>query len=114
MSEFPAPPSRPRLNGKTEFLPFNRGRDGGAGNSDIAGDFRVGYLYADQPEGKAIFSRDVWLDVIGKFVHLEQGDDGKPTMIFPRFQQLDAVRRMMGHASAHGAGNNYLIKHSAG
>jgi type I restriction enzyme, R subunit len=102
------------MNGKTGFLPFNRGRDGGAGNPDIAGDFRVGYLYADQPEGKAIFSREVWLDVIGKFVHLEQGDDGKATMIFPRFQQLDAVRRMTAHARAHGAGNNYLIQHSAG
>jgi len=102
------------LNGKTRFLPFNRGRDGGAGNSDISGEFRVAYLYADQPEGKAIFSREVWLDVIGRFVHLEQGDDGKATMIFPRFQQLDAVRRMMAHARAHGAGNNYLIQHSAG
>src|SRR5690606_41992293 len=38
-------------NGKTRFLPFNRGRDGGAGNPDVAGDFRVAYLYADQPEG---------------------------------------------------------------
>lgn len=44
------------MNGKTRFLPFNRGRDGGAGNSDISGEFRVAYLYADQPEGKAILS----------------------------------------------------------
>ena len=102
------------MNGMTRFLPFNRGRDGGAGNSDISGEFRVAYLYADQPEGKAIFSREVWLDVIGRFVHLEQGEDGKAAMIFPRFQQLDAVRRMMAHALAHGAGNNYLIQHSAG
>ena len=35
-------------------------------------------------------------------------------MIFPRFQQLDAVRRMMAYARAHGAGGNYLIQHSAG
>ena len=86
----------------------------GAGNSDISGEFRVAYLYADQPEGKAIFSRDVWLDVIGRLVHLEQGDDGRATMIFPRFQQLDAVRRMMADARAHGVGGNYLIQHSAG
>ena len=59
-------------NGKTHFLPFNRGRDGGAGNSDIEGEFRVAYLYADQPGGKAIFSREVLLDVIGRFVHLER------------------------------------------
>jgi type I restriction enzyme R subunit len=43
------------MNGKTRFLPFNRGRDGGAGNSDISGEFRVAYLYADQPEGKRSF-----------------------------------------------------------
>ena len=54
------------------------------------------------------------LDVIGRFVHLEPDEGGKATMIFPRFQQLDAVRRMMAHARAHGAGNNYLIQHSAG
>jgi type I restriction enzyme R subunit len=52
--------------------------------------------------------------VIGRFVHVEQGDDGKASMIFPRFQQLDAVRRMMAHARAHGVGDNYLIQHSAG
>ena len=58
-------------NGKTRFLPFNRGRDGGAGNPDIADEFRIAYLYADQPEGKAIFSREVLLDVIGKFLHVD-------------------------------------------
>jgi type I restriction enzyme, R subunit len=102
------------MNGKTRFLPFNRGLEGGAGNPDIADEFRVAYLYADQPEGKAIFSREILLDVIGRFIHLEQGDDGKATMIFPRFQQLDAVRRMMAYARAHGTGGNYLIQHSAG
>ena len=109
-------------NGKTRFLPFNRGRDGGAGNPDIEGEFRVAYLYADQPEGKAIFSRDVLLDVIGRFVHLESQEtpiaDGTPqlreTLIFPRFQQLDAVRKMMTHARSFGPGRNYLIQHSAG
>ncbi|MCY3877912.1 MAG: DEAD/DEAH box helicase family protein [Rhodobacteraceae bacterium] len=35
-------------------------------------------------------------------------------MIFPRFQQLDAVRRIMDHAVEHGTGCNYLIQHSAG
>ncbi len=109
-------------NGKTRFLPFNRGRDGGAGNPDIENEFRVAYLYADQPEGKAIFSRDVLLDVIGRFVHLESQEtpsaDGtsqpRETLIFPRFQQLDAVRKMMTHARNFGPGRNYLIQHSAG
>lgn len=109
-------------NGRTRFLPFNRGRDGGAGNPDIEGDFRVAYLYADQPEGKAVFSRDVLLDIIGRFAHLDRQEFPKPdgsaevkeTVIFPRFQQLDAVRKMMAHARAFGPGRNYLIQHSAG
>jgi type I restriction enzyme, R subunit len=100
-------------NGKTRFLPFNRGRDGGAGNPDIQNEFRVAYLYANQPDGKAIFSRDIWLDIIGRFVHLEKSN-GKETLIFPRFQQLDAVTKMMDHAQTFGTGNNYLIQHSAG
>lgn len=109
-------------NGKTQFLPFNRGRDGGAGNSDIEGEFRVAYLYADQPGSKAVFSREVLLDVIGRFVHLDRQETptaaGTPeireTLIFPRFHQLDSVRRMMTHASSFGPGRNYLIQHSAG
>lgn len=109
-------------NGRTRFLPFNRGRDGGAGNPAIEGDFRVAYLYADQPDGKAVFSRDVLLDIIGRFAHLDRQEFPKPdgsaevkeTVIFPRFQQLDAVRKMMAHARAFGPGRNYLIQHSAG
>ena len=105
-------------NGKTYFLPFNRGRDGGAGNPDIDDEFRIAYLYSDQPDAQAIFSRDVLVDVIGRFVHLERkevpGKNGQPVMIFPRFQQLDAVRKIMAHALVFGTGNNYLIQHSAG
>lgn len=100
-------------NGKTRFLPFNRGRDGGAGNLDIQDEFRIAYLYADQPDGKAIFSRDILLAIIGRFMHLES-DEGKNIMIFPRYQQLDAVRKMMDHARAFGTGHDYLIQHSAG
>ena len=110
------------MNGRTHFLPFNRGHEGGAGNPDIKNEFRIAYLYADQPECKAVFSRDVLLDVIGRFVHLERqeeiGKKGKPvvreTMIFPRFQQLDVVVKLIDHARTFGTGNNYLIQHSAG
>jgi len=109
-------------NGRTGFLPFNRGRDGGSGNPDIGAEFRVAYLYADQPEGKAIFSRDVLLDVVGRFVHLDSQEtptaNGAPqlreTLIFPRFQQLDAVRKIVTHARSFGPGRNYLVQHSAG
>lgn len=103
------------LNGRTRFLPFNRGCDMGAGNPDIPGEFRVAYLYADQPQGKAVFSREVLLEIIGKFLHLDVNEeDGKSVMIFPRYHQLDAVRKLMAHARAHGPGHNYLIQHSAG
>lgn len=109
-------------NGKTFFLPFNRGRDGGGGNPDIEGEFRIAYLYADQPEGKAVLGREVLLDIIGRFLFAErkekEREDGstitEKTLIFPRFQQLDAVRKLMAHAKATGPGQNYLIQHSAG
>lgn len=100
-------------NGKTWFLPFNRGRDGGAGNPDISDENRVAYLYRDLPEVKAVLSREVLLDVIGRFIHLER-DGGKETLIFPRFQQLNAVRKILSDAQRNGTGQNYLIQHSAG
>lgn len=100
-------------NGRTRFLPFNRGNGGGAGNPDIAGEFRVAYLWADQPEGRAIFSRSILLDIIGRFVHLETAES-REALIFPRFHQIDAVLRMLAHARENGTGQNYLIQHSAG
>lgn len=100
-------------NGKTRFLPFNRGHDGGAGNPDIGGEFRVAYLWTDQPDGRAIFSRDILLDIIGRFLHLD-GTNGKEALIFPRFHQIDAVLKMLAHTRVNGSGNNYLIQHSAG
>lgn len=101
------------MNGKTRFLPFNRGRDGGAGNPDVPGENRVAYLYKDLPEAKAVFSREVLLDLIGRFIHLERSD-GKEVLIFPRFQQFDAVRKLLSDGRSRGAGQNYLIQHSAG
>lgn len=101
------------MNGKTRFLPFNRGRDGGAGNPDVPGENRVAYLYKDLPEGKAVFSREVLLDLIGRFIHLERSG-GKEVLIFPRFQQFDAVRKLLADAKGNGPGQNYLVQHSAG
>lgn len=101
------------MNGKTRFLPFNRGRAGGAGNPDVQGENRVAYLYKDLPEGRAVLSREVLLDLIGRFIHLER-NDGKEALIFPRFQQFDAVRALLADARKKGAGQNYLIQHSAG
>ena len=101
------------MNGKTRFLPFNRGRDGGAGNPDVQGENRVAYLYKDLAGSKAVLSREALLDLIGRFIHLERSG-GKEVLIFPRFQQMDAVRRVLADAKVNGAGQNYLIQHSAG
>ncbi|HIO96920.1 MAG TPA: type I restriction endonuclease subunit R, partial [Leucothrix sp.] len=62
-----------------------------------------------------------WLEIIGRFIHLqtetfefEGRSRKKQKMIFPRFHQLDAVRKMTAHAQENGAGSNYLVQHSAG
>ena len=96
-----------RLAGpKTRFLPFNRGRFGGAGNPPVpptrAG-FPTDYLWEE------VWARDSVLDLVRQFIHeVEQEDDrGRKTgarfLIFPRYQQLDCVRRLVRHARDHGA-----------
>jgi type I restriction enzyme R subunit len=59
-----------------------------------------------------------WLDILGRFVHVEKPAKGRPhsegTVIFPRFQQWDAVLACSSHAAEHGPGHNYLVQHSAG
>ena len=58
-------------------------------------------------------SRAILLDIIGRFIHLDTSGKAE-ALIFPRFQQLDAVRKLISHAGQFGAGRNYLIQHSAG
>lgn len=105
-------------NGRSRFLPFNRGRDGGAGNPDIEDEFRIAYLYRDIGERKAVFSREVLLTILHRFVLVDEVEqpDGrvKRTTIWPRYQQLDAVLSILRDAKANGAGQNYLCQHSAG
>lgn len=106
-------------NGKTQFLPLNRGRDGRAGNPEDTNEFPVAHLYADVDGRNAIFSREVLLDIVANFAQEVQERDPKTGQekryfIFPRFHQIDAVRTMTADARANGAGQNYLIQHSAG
>lgn len=109
-------------NGKTFFLPFNRGRKNGstsisqgAGNDDIKNEYRIAYLYQDGEWGKAIFSREVLLSIIGQFCHIQKGKKGDgEKLIFPRFHQLDAVRHLLDIAANDGPGHSYLTQHSAG
>ena len=105
-----------RLEGaKTRFLPFNRGRFGGAGNPPVP-PTRAGY--ATEYLWREVWARDSVLDLIRQFIHEVDAEDGRgrrtKRIIFPRYQQLDAVRRMVSHARRHGAGRRYLVQHSAG
>ncbi|MDQ0157917.1 type I restriction endonuclease subunit R [Robertmurraya andreesenii] len=107
-----------RLNGnKTFFLPFNRGNNGGQGNPVVYGDYRTSYLWKD------ILQKDSLLDILFRFVYVELDEikdstgeivEKKETVIFPRYHQLDVVRKVEVDVKEKGVGNNYLIQHSAG
>jgi type I restriction enzyme R subunit len=115
-----------RLNGdRSYFLPFNRGSHPGqiqcgAGNPQHPSGHRTGYFWED------VLERDSFIDIMSSYVFLETReetiDDGsgvrqtvtKETMIFPRFHQLDSVRKLISTAREEKAGHNYLIQHSAG
>ncbi len=102
---------------RTRFLPFNQGKFGGAGNPPVPPTqqgYATGYLWEET------WARDSVLDLIRQFIHeVEEEDEkgrktGKRFLIFPRYQQLDAVRRLVADARTAGAGQRYLIQHSAG
>ncbi|MFC4562848.1 type I restriction endonuclease subunit R [Nocardiopsis mangrovi] len=109
-----------RLRGaKTQFLPFNTGSQGpgwpgGAGNPKPSayGTYATSYLWEE------IWQRDNWLDLLERFVHLQKsktpGGSATKSIIFPRYHQWDAVRKLTAHAARHGSGHNYLIMASAG
>ncbi len=102
---------------KTRFLPFNQGKFGGAGNPPVPPTregYPTAYLWEDT------WARDSVLDLVRQFIHeVEEEDEkgrktGRRFLIFPRYQQLDCVRRLVSDARAVGAGHRYLIQHSAG
>jgi type I restriction enzyme, R subunit len=105
------------LKGKdTNFLPFNKGNDGAAGNPHNPDGYATDYLW------KEIFAKETWLKIIGRYIHLEVKDKEDFTgrkyksesMIFPRYHQLDVTGKLIADAAAKGAGQHYLIQHSAG
>jgi len=102
---------------KTRFLPFNQGKFGGAGNPPVPPTRRgyaTGYLWEE------IWARSSVLDLVRQFIHeVEEEDErgrksGKRFLIFPRYQQLDAVRKLVTQARLAGTGQRYLVQHSAG
>ena len=106
-----------RLNGtKTFYLPFNQGHNNGKGNPpDKKGGYRTAYLW------EKVWQKPNLLEIISKFMHVETeeikiGDSKKKkeTMFFPRYHQLDVVKELVSEVKTNGAGENYLIQHSAG
>lgn len=106
-----------RLAGSaTFFLPFNQGDEGGAGNPPNSGGYRTSYVW------EQVWQRKSLLDIFARFLHLQVEDKRteddklikKETMIFPRYHQLSAVRELVAASKIEGAGNNYLVEHSAG
>ncbi len=115
-----------KLSGKdTYFLPFNQGshgagNDGGKGNPANPDGYPTAYLW------EYVFQKDSMMDILQKFIHLQVLEDKKlmpdgsekitkkKTLIFPRYHQLDVVRKLIADVSENGAGVNYLIQHSAG
>lgn len=102
----------------TYFLPFNKGFQNGAGNppDENKRTYKTAYLWEE------ILQRDSLLDLLARFIHLQVEekltDEGrkikKETLVFPRYHQLKAVRRLVQVSEQDGVGNNYLIEHSAG
>ena len=95
----------------TFFLPFNKGHNEGEGNPPNPHGHKTAYLWEE------VFSKESLAGIIQHFVLLEgKATDplSKKTLIFPRYHQLDVVRRLLGHAANNGVGHSYLIQHSAG
>lgn len=105
---------------KTYFLPFNQGSNGpgqvgGAGNPANNNGYPTSYLWED------VLNTDNLMDIIQRFMNLEVKKEKhgnkeitKKTLIFPRYHQLDVVRKLIADVKHQGSGENYLIQHSAG
>ena len=93
----------------TNFLPFNRGNAGAAGNAPNPEGFATAYLWEE------VWARESWLDILHRYC-IGKRDDKKQLkrVIFPRYHQLDATRKLVADVLANGAGQRYLIQHSAG
>ncbi len=102
------------LEGKGSwFLPFNRGWNDGAGNPPNPDGLKTDYLW------KRILTRAGLTDILENYAQVVETKDEKTgrkkaVQIWPRFHQLDVVRRLLADARASGAGKRYLIQHSAG
>lgn len=108
-------------NEATFFLPFNMGNgkgiDAGAGNPIFEDEYSVHYMWDD------ILKKDSVMEIITKFmfIKVEEKKDEKTgkkkiteTVIFPRFHQLDVLRKLLDDVRVNHSSQNYLLQHSAG
>ncbi|MDE2975895.1 MAG: type I restriction endonuclease subunit R [Acidobacteriota bacterium] len=102
------------LRGKASwFLPFNRGWNDGAGNPPNPDGLAADYLWRE------ILTRESLTEIIENYAQIIESKDDKTgrtkkTQIWPRYHQLDVVRRLLADAAEYGAGRRYLTQHSAG
>ncbi len=99
--------------GKTQFLPFNKGRDEGSGNPDNPNGYRTSYLWEN------IWQKDTWLGIISDYIELQITAQkyplpNKEILVFPRYHQLEAVENLTNATKQNETGINYLIQHSTG
>lgn len=109
-----------KLNGlSTFFLPFNKGNgegiETGKGNPLNSEGFGVSYVWED------ILQKDSLIEILYKFAFVERSEkevNGKKVkseaIIFPRYHQLDCIRKTLADVVENKTSLNYLIQHSAG
>ena len=102
------------LKGKASwFLPFNQGWHDGAGNPPNPHGLKTDYLWT------RMLTRDGLTNILEHYAQVVETTDPKTgkkrrVQIWPRYHQLDVVRRLLADTRQHGAGKRYLIQHSAG
>ena len=102
------------LKGKTSwFLPFNRGWNDGAGNLPNPNGIKTDYLWRE------VRTRTSLTNILENYALVVETKDAKTSkkkrdQVWPRYHQLEVVRRLLADAGTHGAGKRYLIQHSAG
>ena len=100
--------------GKTSwFLPFNRGWNDGAGNPPSPHGLKTAYLWRE------VLTRESLTNILENYAQVVRTKDEKTgkrkkAQIWPRYHQIDAVRRLLADAGTRGTGRRYLIQHSAG
>ena len=97
--------------GSTFFLPFNLGHNHGKGNPPNPFGHKTAYLWDE------VLTRESVANIIQHFVRFDGSEkDGlsKRNLFFPRYHQMNVVRKIIADASKKGVGQNYLIQHSAG